>query len=549
MITNKKFYYILFSILGTLIVLWHFLTSGYVLTLDMVFGPHIDLVRNAGDLLNTYPIWWLLSLLTYITSGWISQKILLATLFFLLFYLPLHFFKKIFNIENNHGAEFVTSLLFAINPFVYERFLAGQWMILFGYALLIPFISYLIDFCKDFNYKNSLKLFGIIILIGTISIHIFIMSLIVTGLAYVSNLIRLKFDSMFIKKGLFLGLAVLICSSYWLIPSMLSKITPFTTFGSEHWEVFKTASSDYWGTLGNVLSLHGFWGEHEVWVSRFVLPKDRGLSFVASLVLFFFTVLVGIYAGFKDKQLRARASFLIIIVFLATVFSCGIGGGIFTNFNLWMFEHVSFWKGFRDSEKWSALLALGYALLAGLGSRFIFSYFQKQEYRRIVFYVLIAIPLLYTPMMLFGFVGQLKSVQYPNSWVEVNKVLKQDKNCKALFLPWQEYFSLKWNNDILTENVSRSYFDCDIVQGKNMNLGEVVSQGGNGEEYDAIEKQVINNDANPDSVVGFLKEKGIRYIIFTDDVVGEDPYKYTFLGSKQLFKIINNGDIYLYRII
>ena len=113
MITNKKFYYILFSILRTLIVLWHFLTSGYVLTLDMVFRPHIDLVRNAGDLLNTYPIWWLLSLLTYIPSGWISQKILLATLFFLLFYLPLHFFKKIFNIENNHGAEFVTSLLFA----------------------------------------------------------------------------------------------------------------------------------------------------------------------------------------------------------------------------------------------------------------------------------------------------------------------------------------------------------------------------------------------------------------------------------------------------
>ena len=82
-----------------------------------------------------------------------------------------------------------------------------------------------------------------------------------------------------------------------------------------------------------------------------------------------------------------------------------------------------------------------------------------------------------------------------------------------------------------------------------MNLGDVVSQGGNGEEYDAIEKQVINNDTNSDSVIEFLKQKGIKYIIFTDDVIGEDPYRYPFLGSKYLFRVIYSENIYLYRII
>lgn len=536
--------------MGVIVILWQLLTNGFVLTLDMVFGPHLKLVEDPIGFLNAVPVAYILKLSISIFGGSVSQKILLIIVFFLLLYLPLHFFKKIFNIENTYGAEYVASLMFAINPFVYERFLAGQWVVLFGYALLIPSLAYLIEFCKDFNYKNSFKLLGIIILIGAISTHIFIMTLIVTGLTCIANLIRLKFNIDFIKKGLLLGLAVLICSCYWLIPAFIgSKGTPLATFGPEHWEVFKTAGSGYWGTLGNVLSLHGFWGEHEPWIERFVLPKDGGLVFGVSLVLFFTIIIAGIYAGLKDKQLRARVSFLIFAMFLAVVFSCGIGDGIFRNFNLWMFEHISFWKGFRDSEKWSALLALGYALLGGLGARFILLYFQKYKYRRISFYTLIAIPLLYTPMMLFGFAGQLKAVQYPNSWAEVNNVLKQDKNCRALFLPWQQYYSLHFNNEILTANLSRSYFDCDIVQGKNMNLGEVVSQGGNGEEYDAIEKQVINNDTNPDSVIEFLRQKGIKYIIFTDDVIGEDPYRYPFLGSKYLLRVIYSENIYLYRII
>jgi len=547
---KKNNIYIIFSLIGVLIALWQLLASGYVLTLDMIFGPKIDLVKNAGDLLNTLPIQYLLSFLTSFLGGWITQKILLIAIFFLLFYLPLHFFKKIFNIENTYCAEYVTSLIFTINPFVYERFLAGNWMVIFGYALLIPFTAYLIEFCKECNYKNGLKLLGIIILIGVISTHIFIMSVIVVGLACVANLIRIKFDFGFIKKGIFLGLAVLVCSSYWLIPAYIGSTgTPLAIFGPEHWEVFKTASSGYWGTLGNVLSLHGFWGEHEHWILRFVLQKNGGLIFVVSLILLLSTIMVGIYSGFKDRKLRAGVSFLIFVMFLATVFSCGIGEGFFRNFNLWMFEHISFWKGFRDSEKWSALLALGYAFLGGLGARFILLYFQKHEYRRIAFYILIAIPLLYTPMMLFGFAGQLKAVQYPNSWAEVNNVLKQDKNCRALFLPWQQYYSLHFNNEILTANLSRSYFDCDIVQGKNMNLGDVVSQGGNGEEYDVIEREVTNNNTNSDSVIEFLKQKGIKYIVFTDDVIGEDPYRYPFLGSKYLFRVIYSENIYLYRII
>jgi len=545
---KRNSFYILFAFFCTGVVLWQLLASGYVLTLDMIFGPHVNLARSAGDLLNTAPMWYLLSFVTYVLGGWITQKILLVAIFFLLFYLPLRFFRKIFGIENTHGAEYVASILFAINPFVYERFLAGQWAVLFGYALLIPFTAYLIGFCKEWNYKNFLKLLVAIILIGVVSTHILIMSVIVTTLAFVTNFIVRKFNLSFLKMGLLLGAAVLVCSSYWLVPAVLSKTTPLTTFGPEHWEVFKTAGSGHFGTLGNVLMLHGFWGEHEEWITRFVLPKEGGWVFGTAITLLFLLVLVGIYSGLKDKKIRNTTIFMGGVMFLAVIFSCSIGEGIFRNLNLWIFEHVSFWKGFRDTEKWSALVALGYALFVGLGSVKILSYFTQAKYKITILCILLAIPLFITPMMLFGFAGQLKAVQYPQSWSEVNNVLKQDRNCRALFLPWHEYYSLKFNDDILTGVVARSYFNCDIVEGQNMELGGISSQGGNGDEYNIIEQAVTDNNANLDNTIELLRERGIRWIIFTDDIVGEDPYKYPFLGSKHSHEVIHHDEIDLYSI-
>ena len=546
---KKNNIYIIFSLTGLVIVLWQLLASGYVLTLDMVFGPQVNLTIAEGSLISSLPLKYGLAFITLIFNGWIAQKILLITIFFLLFYFPLRYFKKIFNIENSYGAEYVTSLFFAINPFVYERFLAGQWNVILGYIMLMPITAYLVQFGQESNWKNTLRLIVSIIILGIVSLHILIMTLIIMPVVILVKLIYTKGNLAFLKQSIFLASGILVGSSYWLIPAILSHGTVITTFGPEHWEVFKTAGGSGLGALGNVLTLHGFWGEHEQWISRFVLPKEGGWVFGLVLALILSLVVAGMYAGFKDRLLRSRTIFIIGIMFLAVVFSCGIGEGIFKNFNLWLFEYISFWKGFRDSEKWSAVLALGYALFAGLGSNLIFCYFQKKEYRRIALYILMAISLLYTPMMLFGFVGQLKTVQYPNSWGEVNSVLKQDKNCRALFLPWQQYYSLRFNNDILTANLSSNYFDCDIVQGKNMNLGDIVSQGGNGEEYDLIEKAVMDNLANQNSTIDFLKKKGIKYIIFTDDVVGEDPYQYPFLTSRHLFRVINREGICLYRLI
>ena len=77
---KKNNVYILFSILGVVIVLWQLLASGYVLTLDMVWGPRVNLPMSNGSLINAFPMSYVLCFLTFIFNGWICQKIFLITI-------------------------------------------------------------------------------------------------------------------------------------------------------------------------------------------------------------------------------------------------------------------------------------------------------------------------------------------------------------------------------------------------------------------------------------------------------------------------------------
>jgi hypothetical protein len=151
-------------------------------------------------------------------------------------------------------------------------------------------------------------------------------------------------------------------------------------------------------------------------------------------------------------------------------------------------------------------------------------------------------------MMLFGFAGQLQSVHYPQNWVEVNDYLSSQSDCKALFLPWQQYYALAFNDYLVVGNTASSYFDCEVVSGKNMELGTISSQGGNGEAYDQVENAVISDTLSPEEVAEILKAQGIRFVIYTTDVIGTDPYTYDFLSSSTFQNRLQKEGIYLFEV-
>lgn len=60
--------YLLFAAFGAVVVLWQLLLGGYVLTLDMVFGPNV-LLPAAGSLLSGVPLKYVQMFLVYVVRG------------------------------------------------------------------------------------------------------------------------------------------------------------------------------------------------------------------------------------------------------------------------------------------------------------------------------------------------------------------------------------------------------------------------------------------------------------------------------------------------
>ena len=548
-----RFRYEIFAVLGAVVVLWQMLLPGYVIVLDMVFGPHVNPPSYSGLSASGFPVSYLIYLLHFVLSGWVLEKVILLALFFSLFYLPLQFYP----FSNTYSEAYFVSLLYAVNPFVYERFLAGQWKVLVAYAFLFPFLSLLLRFYKNLSWRSVLCAFGWLLAMGMFSLHVLVMGTIILAIYTVAAAVRMSVSREWQILKTFLWRlclsVVLLCaiSSYWVIPAFTTPTTAVSTFTGADLEAFKTAGDTHIGLLGNVAALYGFWGEHELWSAYSSSPKERPWLWGISGAVLAVIIALGVVGGLRDTRTRFLALLIALIGVVSFVFSVGLGESILLPFNTWLFEHVWFWRGFRDTEKWSGVLALSYVLLGGLGLGYLAR--TVAGYKKSLWAVALGacvLPLLYTPNMLFGFNNQLRPVWYPSVWQEANNILKQDSACKAIFLPWHSYYTAIFNNRVLAANTAPAYFDCNIISAANAEIGEV-SYGIKASDltYRAIDKAVTSNIDSPDATIKLLASYGVRFIIFTPDELYADHYRYPFLSSSHLKKVIETPSLVLYSLV
>ncbi|KKQ14977.1 MAG: hypothetical protein US25_C0015G0010, partial [Candidatus Moranbacteria bacterium GW2011_GWE1_36_7] len=415
-------------------ILWKLLLPGFVLTLDMNWMPYMPVIINADSFRAFLPLSYLIHWASVLTSAWIVQKVMLVALFSSIGYLAFKYLpvgpRKI-SLERDHGGVknkivcWFSALIYLVNPFVYTRLLAGQWLVLWGYALLPPILHSLFVFQKKKDSKSAMKLFGWLFLLGVFSNHFFVMSAILLAVWFAFALVReivqknkINFWRMW-KNILLGGVIFLILSSYWLVPALTRQAPLEQRFGIEHWEAFAGGGYKDIDPLLNLVSLNGFWGERTAWAQAFVWPQDNASFWIAFSLLVLLIILGGVI-GLRDKEQKNKTLIFLAIGFSALVFSAGAGETIFRNLNLWFFEHVPLWSGFRDSQKFTGFLALSYATLAGMGLSYFFDFLDRKKFafKNILVPAIFLIPFFLGFLMWGGFHGQLKPVWYPQSWVE-----------------------------------------------------------------------------------------------------------------------------------
>lgn len=520
----------------SLLIVGPWLGRGYILTLDMVFTPELRLPEQVGS---SYPFHALLHYLNFFIPADILQKFLLVGILIAAGYGAHRLISYVLVPASWHMrfGQAVGGIFYVINPFTYERLMAGQYAVLLGYALLPWFLHGLLRLLRQPSRMTALRLGLLATVIGIVSIHTLGPAALLAIVCLLGVIFRYK--ERWQQYATQLGAATLlfaVLSSYWLIPLLAgnsSAARQIAGFGAGDQAAFATGGANAAEKVANSLQLRGFWAERH---DLFTLPWDRlGIAWHVLALLLIGAAVGGIVWCWRHERRG-------IAMLLGATLAAGalLASGLVTS----VLSHAGPLAGFREPHKFAMLIALAYSLGLAAGIAALIDFWSEQFPVRSAVIpaaaVLLAIPFIWTATMLWGTNGQLAPRHYPAGWFAVNDYLKQQNSAQAIFLPWHLYL----HTDFAGRNIANpapDFFDTPVVTSYEPGLPGVAGNP------TIISRQVTDLlDDKPLDLAVKLKRLGINYVIFAKE---NDYRNYQPLLSQPGFQpVVQTATVNLYQI-
>lgn len=538
----------------SLLIMGPLLKPGFIFAMDMAFAPEI---RLPGAISAFYPIGAFLHYLNYFLPSDVIQK---ALMFSAVFFGMVGAHKLV--PAESQWPKYFGGLFYIFNPFIYSRFLYGQLFFLLAAALLPWIMRYAIDLFERASWKSALRLGLAIFLAVSLSVHtayFIVLILAILSLYFIFKNRRNLRKNIEIAKRL--SLAVLIpffLSSWWIALLFLDRLplSEFVERGIDyrHYQAFQTAADEKYGLLFNTAAMYGFWGDQK---EEYFIQKDAAPYWPYLYLLILAIALWGAAATLLNKKssnvhngISGKAAPhiapMLIIGFISFILAVGAAYGMFAPFMEFLNQNIPFFKGYREPQKWAVLLALVYAYLGALGADDLITRLEpfSKTLKKIAPSLFLAIPILYSPGILWGFHGQLKAADYPKSWYETNEILKSDQDdFRVLFLPWHQYMRFDFAGRVII-NPAPIFFDDNIIAGDNMEIDDIYTQS-NRLESRYIEREIIDRKQEIRNMGEKLLALKIKYIIFAKEA---DFEEYSFIENQaDLEKVYDKDWMVLYR--
>jgi hypothetical protein len=443
-----------------------------VLTYDMVFVPRLELARGLLGLEvavpRAVPADLLVALASRVVPADLLQKLLLAGIF-------VGAAAGAARLVPARGvaARAAAAVLYAWNPFVYERLLMGHWALLVSYAALPWAVAAAVDLRNGRGGAARLVVTLAVAAFGSPAGGLIAAG---TALCVVASPPwrrpagpQAPADATEVPAGpavaarraaLVLGVA-LVVSAPWLVPSLLRPGgLPVRPEGTA---AFASRPDGPLGTVGSLLGLGGIWNAFTVppglgswpWMAGFVvvlavaaaglplLPRRLGTGAAAGLLL----------AGGLGLLLAAAYALPGLRVLVDLAVQHLPGGGLL-----------------RDAQKFVAPLALLEAVAFGLGMERLPPMLPARR-RAAATVVLILAPLLLLPALAWGAAGRLAAVPYPRAFQEARAAMAADQVQGAvLVLPWHLYLAFPWNGDRVVLDPAQRWFTRRAVGNDDLEL-------------------------------------------------------------------------------
>ncbi|MCX9011806.1 MAG: alpha-(1-_3)-arabinofuranosyltransferase family protein [Candidatus Methanoperedens sp.] len=533
----KKIYPLFYLVLS-ISVLYFIFNPGYVILLDMPFSHNFINIRTSelfyGFAQPEYGGFLVFlsftKLLTFIAGVQFVEKLIL------LFTLCISGIAghSLINSKSQIPCYFA-GIIYMLNPFVYVRFLAGQWMFLLGYAVLPFAIKSFINFLNEQKKYNMIEAIFLLTLVGIFNIHMLLLSLIIIFILLIFKLSQ-KQDFKLIKNFFVLIIFVLLLSSYWLLPLLTAKNKLLDNISQSDVYSFSPTTASF-NAVFTISSMYGFWRDGYIYAKDFLPIWEVLFSFILFLSVY------GFISYYKDKEIGVYIKSFGVIAIVGLILAAGVWSPLSGNF-LWLFNHTPL-KGMRDSHKFVTLLVLAYSYLGALGVKNLSEGIRIEERRNRYFlfaFISLALvtPFIYSFTFFNGFAGQIKPIDYPTDWYEVNQFLNNDtQDFKVLFLPWHMYMNFHWilNKDKRIANPAQYFFDKGVISGKNIEIGEIYNQVNSSDQryidFLLKEKQNITNFGE------LIVPLNIKYVLLVKEV---DYKGYSFLFNQSDLKLVKETE-------
>lgn len=497
-------------------------TSGWLLLLDNISGPHPDIPRGLYGL--DSGVVQPLSLALYAINtifGSIGSWLPLAMFFPLA---TVGAYRAVLIDENTNAAiagKIGASLFYALTPIVFERLWVGQVGVLLGYALL-PYMFRSMHFaCRDGGTRwVQVALWAALSI--ALSPHYLWLSLVLICAMVIT---RQPSKRLYVHAGAALALIVL-CSAY-LISN--ANTGDSLSVNERDLAAYATQPEGSKPLIWTVATLQGFWRGNDPLQPANTFP-GRSIVICVALLL----IAVGLMKLRGDTH-SLRGIFLAgLVSLLLAMGTQGPTGSLFQ----WAFDNLPGFAIMREPQKFAALWAFALAVAFGLGINKMTMSRRQSAHNvgrfglAVAFSAAVVVPLALSPGIFWGFGGQLKASSYPESWKAADEVMGNGRG-KVLALPWHQYSAFSFTSGRNIANPIPKVIRREMIVGDNVELADIDTASNI--STSRFLTYLFDHGSQVSAFGALTAPLDVRYVFLSKSA---DWQKYTWLHRQQDLRIV-----------
>ena len=436
--------------------------DGYLLQVDIVFGPRPGpVVPGFGA-----PITWLQAGAVDVFGGEAAGKIYAVGTLFLAGFAPMVLF-----LRAPWYAQCAAGLLGALNPWVYDRTIEGQWGVVIAAAGLFLWLAAweALQARPSFSRAALLAVCAAAIVafdphaVGPLAV------LMLVGAAWQRvwrDRDRLRWTAASIAM---LALLLLYGLVQFFVSHHSGSYLAVRQFTRADFEFFRSVASPDYGLAVNLIGLYGYWGER---IGRFPLVTGGAAWWPLTT-----GIIVG--AAFVGTWLRRDRAWLLLCGLLGLLLSAStaLPGGV--DAAVWLSSRIPLVSAFREPQKWSALWLLAVVVLAASAVGAVAASPMRTRHRSprtlaaALAYALVMAALLPAGIsQIRSLPATVKPVRYPDYWHATAGYLARTvpRDEPVVVLPWHLYQPLRATEGRLAANPAPVFFPGRLIVPRNIEI-------------------------------------------------------------------------------